>query len=317
MESKRPACGILFWRGKKGVFLRNFNRESGVVMHWRIARGVLTISGRPLVMGIVNVTPDSFSDGGRFASTEAALAHGVELVRQGADLLDIGGESTRPGAAPVPAEEELRRVLPVIEGLAERVAVPLSVDTSKAAVARRCLTAGARIVNDVTALRGDSALAEVVGAAGAGVILMHMQGTPATMQTAPRYDDAVADIGRFLETRLQWAADHGIAEERVVVDPGIGFGKTLIHNLEILSRLGELQRLGRPVCLGVSRKGFIGKILGRAIEERRAGSLAAVCLAVCRGAAQVLRVHDVQETRDAVTLLAAIKEHRTHEGAST
>ncbi len=257
-------------------------------------------------MGIVNVTPDSFSDGGKFASTQAAIAHGLDLIRQGADLLDIGGESTRPGAGPVPAEEELRRVLPVVETLSGKV--PVSVDTSKAEVARRCLAAGAAIVNDITALRGDPEMAETVR--GAGIILMHMQGTPATMQVDPRYGDVVAEIGAFLQARLQWAVDVGIAAERIVLDPGIGFGKTLAHNLEILARLDEFRRLGRPVCLGVSRKGFIGQVLGRPVEERQAGSLAAVCYAVCRSACQIVRVHDVRETRDAVALLAAIEEQR-------
>lgn len=281
-------------------------------MLWQLSDRVLPISRRPLVMGIVNVTPDSFSDGGQFASPEAAASHGVELVRQGAELLDIGGESTRPGSNPVPLEEELRRVLPVIERLVAQVTVPLSVDTSKAEVARRCLAAGAAIINDVTALQGDPEMVEAVH--DAGVILMHMQGTPATMQRNPRYEDVVADISRFLEARLQWAVDRGIAAERIVLDPGIGFGKTLTHNLEILARLEEFQRLGRPVCLGASRKGFIGRVLGRPVEARQAGSLAAACWAVCRGAVQVVRVHDVQETRDAVTLLAAIEEHRRNGG---
>jgi dihydropteroate synthase len=277
---------------------------------WHLPDRVLDLAPRPLVMGIVNVTPDSFSDGGQFASAEAAVAHGLELVRQGADLLDVGGESTRPGAAPVSPEEELRRVLPVVEALAGRAAVPLSVDTSKAEVARRCLRAGAHIVNDVTALAGDPAMPEVVRDHKAGVILMHMQGTPATMQLAPHYDDVVNDIARFLEERLQAAAAQGIGRQRVVVDPGIGFGKTGAHNLEILARLEELRRLGRPVCLGVSNKGFLARLLGRPVGERLAGSLAAVCYALRRRAAQVVRVHQVRETRDAVDLFAAIDAAR-------
>ncbi len=278
-------------------------------MHeWHLSDRILSIGRRPLVMGIVNVTPDSFSDGGRHFSWEAGVRHGLELIEQGADLLDIGGESTRPGAVPVPLEEELARVVPVVRELARHTAVPLSVDTSKAEVARQCLDAGARIVNDVTALAGDGNMAEVLRQTGAGVILMHMQGTPATMQIDPQYEEVVADVRRFLGERLQAAASLGIAAENMVLDPGIGFGKTLDHNLTLLARLDALQDLGRPVCLGVSRKGFLGKVLGRPIEERLAGALAAVSYAMARGAVQVVRVHDVRETKDAVTLFAALSE---------
>ncbi len=275
---------------------------------WHLPDRVLRLEGRALVMGIVNVTPDSFSDGGRFAATETAVAHALDLARQGADLLDVGGESTRPGAEPVSEDEELRRVLPVVRELAARTALPLSVDTSKAAVADACLAAGAHVINDVTALRGDPALAGVVAARRAGLVLMHMRGTPQTMQIDPRYDDVVAEVTRFLQERLQAAAAAGIEAARVVLDPGIGFGKTTEHNLELLARLGELRALGRPVLLGVSRKGFLGKVLGRGVEERLAGSLAATCHAVGCGTAQIVRVHDVRETRDAVTLLAAIAD---------
>jgi dihydropteroate synthase len=274
---------------------------------WHLPDRVLPIDDRPLVMGIVNVTPDSFSDGGRHATSAAAVAHALDLVRQGADLVDIGGESTRPGSQPVPAAEELRRVLPVVEALHGLTTVPLSIDTSKAEVAAACLAAGAHVVNDVTALRGDPRLAEVVRAAGAGVILMHMQGTPATMHLAPHYEDVIADVDRFFQERLQAAADVGIAGSRVVLDPGIGFGKTEAHNLELLAGLEAFQRHGRPVCLGASRKGFLGRVLGRPVEYRLAGSLAAVCYAVGRDAAQVVRVHDVEATRDAVTLFAAVR----------
>jgi dihydropteroate synthase len=260
-----------------------------------------------LVMGIVNVTPDSFSDGGRFAEPGAAVAHGLELVGQGADLLDVGGESTRPGSQPVPLEEELRRVVPVVSELAARAGVPISVDTSKAEVARQSLEAGAHVINDVTALLGDPDMAAVVRDFRAGVVLMHMQGTPATMQQAPTYADVVAEVTAFLQARLQAALDVGIAAEQVALDPGIGFGKTAGHNLELLDRLAELERLGRPVCLGVSRKGFLGRLLVRPTEQRLAGSLAAVCFALGRGAAQVLRVHDVAETRDAVIVYRALE----------
>ncbi len=278
-------------------------------MHeWHLPDRVLRLTGRALVMGIVNVTPDSFSDGGRFASTEAAVAHGLALIEQGADLLDVGGESSRPGAEAVPLEEELRRVLPVVRELAARTTVPLSVDTTKAAVADACLAVGAHIVNDITALRGDADMAGVAAARRAGVVLMHMRGTPQTMQAAPHYDDVVGEVRRFLEERLHAAAAAGIEAGRVVIDPGIGFGKTAAHNLELLARLGELLTLGRPLCLGVSRKGFLGKATGRTPEERLVASLAAACHAVVRGAAQIVRVHDVRETRDAVTILAAIRE---------
>ena len=274
---------------------------------WQLRDRVLTPGARPLVMGIVNVTPDSFSDGGLHATTPAAVAHGLELVRQGADLLDVGGESTRPGSAPVSLDEELRRVVPVVRELALRCDVPLSVDTSKAEVARQCLEAGAHIVNDVTALLGDADMAEVVRSFGAGAILMHMQGTPQTMQQNPTYDDVTRTVADFLESRLQALAVLGIARSRVVLDPGIGFGKTGEHNRQLLARLEELGQLGRPVCLGVSRKGFLGKITGRSLEKRLSASLAAVCFALARHAAQIFRVHDVAETRDAVEVFRALE----------
>jgi dihydropteroate synthase len=273
---------------------------------WHLPDRVLHLGPVPLVMGIVNVTPDSFSDGGQYFGTQSAVEHGLRLIQQGADLLDIGGESTRPGALPVSAEDELTRVLPVVKELAARTDVPVSVDTSKAEVARKCLEAGARIINDVTALRGDPAMPEVIRRAGAGVILMHMQGTPATMQDNPIYREVVADIRGFFEERLGAAAAAGIGPERIVLDPGIGFGKTAAHNANLLARLEDFQALGRPVCLGVSRKGFLGKLLGRPVEERLAGSLAAVCFAMSRRAAQIVRVHDVQATRDAVTVFRVL-----------
>ena len=276
---------------------------------WHVRDRVLYPGRTVLVMGIVNVTPDSFSDGGRYAAAEAAVAHGLDLVRQGADLLDIGGESTRPGAEPVPLDEELHRILPVVRELAAHTDVPLSIDTYKAETARQALAAGAHIVNDVTAL-GDPDMAEVVRSSGAGLVLMHMRGTPQTMQANPVYDDVAADVARFLEARLQAAADVGIAGRRVVLDPGVGFGKTAEHNLELLARLAELRRLGRPVCLGVSRKGFMGRLLGRSAEERLAASLAAACFALAAGAAQIVRVHDVAPTRDAVRLFRALQERQ-------
>src|SRR5262245_38122693 len=250
-----------------------------MTLAWQLRDRTLEIT-RPLVMGIVNVTPDSFSDGGTFLDPARAVAHGLELVRQGADLLDVGGESSRPGSAPIPADEELARVLPVVEGLVAHTAVPVSVDTTKAAVADRVLAAGAHIINDITALTGDDGMAEAVRRRGAGLVLMHMQGTPQTMQDNPVYEDVVREVREYLQARLQAAADLGIAGVRVVFDPGIGFGKTVEHNLRLLAHLDELGGLGRPVCLGVSRKGFLGKLLGRDVQSRLAGSLDVACHAL-------------------------------------
>jgi dihydropteroate synthase len=275
-------------------------------MQWHLRDRILTFEKRALVMGILNVTPDSFSDGGLYAATDAAVARGLEMAGQGADIIDVGGESTRPDAKPVASDEELARVLPVLDGLARQTSVLLSIDTSKAAVAEACLAAGAHIVNDVTALTGDPRMLEVARVANAGVILMHMQGTPATMQIAPHYDDVVKDISQYLLQRLQDVTARGLALERIALDPGVGFGKTHEHNLEIVARLTELQHLGRPVCLGASRKGFIGKVTGRPLGERTAGSVAVVCHALAHGAAQIVRVHDVAQTRDAVLLFEAL-----------
>ncbi len=257
----------------------------------------------PKLMGVVNVTPDSFSDGGRYLDADAAIGHGLELVRDGADVLDVGGESTRPGAEPVDAEEELRRVLPVVEGLASTAAV--SIDTSKAAVAEAAVEAGASIVNDVTALRGDPEMAALCAEREVGVVLMHMPGNPRTMQDDPRYDDVVDDVRAFLAERLEHALSQGIAEEEIWLDPGIGFGKTLEHNLELLRRLGEMRGLGRPLVIGTSRKSFIGAVDGSAVEDRIGGTIASSVLAVAEGA-DVLRVHDVAEMSQAVRVAEAV-----------
>jgi dihydropteroate synthase len=257
----------------------------------------------PIVMGVVNVTPDSFSDGGAWLDPDAAIAHGHELVAQGAAILDIGGESTRPGAEPVTAGEELRRVVPVLEGLAGAGA-RLSIDTSKAAVAAAALDAGATVVNDVTALRGDPAMAALVAERGCDVCLMHMLGEPRTMQRDPRYDDVVDDVKVFLAQRLELAVAAGIAEEHVWLDPGIGFGKTIDHNLELLARLDEIVALGRPVVVGTSRKSFLGIITGRGAGERVPGTIATNVLALARGA-RIFRVHDVAQARDALLVAAA------------
>jgi len=257
----------------------------------------------PRLMGVVNVTPDSFSDGGLYLDADAAIAHGKELARDGAEILDVGGESTRPGADEVSAAEELARTEPVVAGLAE--AATVSIDTSKVAVAEAALDAGASIVNDVTALRGDPQIGGLCAERGVGLVLMHMQGTPRTMQENPAYDDVVDDVKAFLAERLGVAVAAGVAEERVWLDPGIGFGKTLEHNLELLRRLGELRELGRPLVVGTSRKSFIGKIDGSGVGERLGGTIASSVLAAAEGAG-VLRVHDLAEVAQAVKVSAAI-----------
>jgi dihydropteroate synthase len=260
---------------------------------------------RTWVMGIVNVTPDSFSDGGRHASTALALAHAHRLIADGADILDIGGESTRPGAAEVSEQEELDRVLPVIEGL-RGSHVPLSIDTWKPGVMRAALAAGVSMVNDVNALQAEGAL-EAVACTDAAVCLMHKQGTPQTMQQQPHYADVVVEVSAFLRTRIAAAEQVGIACERIVIDPGFGFGKTLAHNLALLRGLPALGGLGVPVLAGLSRKSMLGAITGRGVEERLAASVAAALLAVQRGAA-IVRVHDVRETVDALKILNALNE---------
>jgi dihydropteroate synthase len=257
------------------------------------------------VMGIVNVTPDSFSDGGLYLDPAAAIAHGLELERVGAAILDIGGESTRPGAPPVSAGDELHRVLPVLEGLVSAgVGARLSIDTSKATVAEAALRSGATLVNDVTALRGDPRMVGIVADARAGCCLMHMLGDPRTMQRDPRYEDVVSEVKGFLEARMAFAIAQGVSEQRIMLDPGIGFGKTLQHNLELLRRLDELVGLGRPVVIGTSRKSFLGRITGRALDERIAGTIATNVLAYERGA-RVFRVHDVGPVHDALSVAAA------------
>lgn len=279
-------------------------------MFWHFRQNRVDLLSRVRVMGIVNVTPDSFSDGGKYRSTELAIEHGLKLVEQGADFLDIGGESSRPGATPIPVEEELQRVIPVVEGLVAKTKIPISIDTTKAEVARQALAVGAQIINDITALRGDPLMPEVVRSSQAGVILMHMQGTPQTMQTDPQYEDVVAEVKGFLAESIEFAMGHGIGRERIVLDPGIGFGKTFEHNLELVQRLSELQSLTCPVLLGVSRKGMIGRMTGRPLEERLAGSLAVASVAVLQGGCQILRVHDVAETIDVVNVLSCFEQKR-------
>jgi dihydropteroate synthase len=269
------------------------------------------------IMGVVNVTPDSFSDGGRYLDTAVAIEHGLELDAEGAAILDVGGESTRPGAAPVSETEELRRVIPVIEGLiAGGTNAQISIDTYKSGVATRALASGATLVNDVTALRGDPEIAAVVAEANADCCLMHMLGDPRTMQQDPRYGDVVNEVKAFLEERMVFAIASGIAEERILLDPGIGFGKTVAHNLELLRRLGEFLDLGRPVVIGTSRKSFLGKITGREVDDRVAATVATNVLAYERGA-RVFRVHDVAPVHDALAVTAATVSARWTTPTST
>jgi dihydropteroate synthase len=261
------------------------------------------MNGEPQVMGVVNVTPDSFSDGGEFLDATAAIAHGRELLAEGADVLDIGGESTRPGAEAVSSEVELERVVPVIEGLAGGEK-QVSIDTSKAAVAAAAIDAGATIVNDVTAL-GDPEMAALCAEREVALILMHMHGKPRTMQEDPTYDDVVDDVKALLAERVERAVAAGVKEERIWVDPGIGFGKTVDHNLQLLRRLGELLTLGRPILVGTSRKSFLGKLSGAPVDQRLGGTIATCVLAVANGATAV-RVHDVAPVREALAIEAAI-----------
>ncbi len=260
----------------------------------------------PKVMGIVNVTPDSFSDGGRFSSTDKAIAHAHDLVAQGADILDIGGESTRPGATPVPLDEELNRVIPVIEGLAG-IGIPLSIDTYKPEVMREAIKAGVDIVNDVCALQEPQAL-EIVAASDVGVCLMHMQGRPQNMQQDPQYQDVVKEVYDFLQARLAAAEQAGIAKTRITLDPGFGFGKRTAHNLALLEGLSTLQKLGTPLLIGLSRKSVLGQVAGTDVNERLYASLAASVIAVMKGA-NIVRVHDVKATVEALKVASAVMQH--------
>jgi dihydropteroate synthase len=268
---------------------------------------------RTLVVGVLNVTPDSFSDGGKFLDVDCAVEHAREMAQAGADIIDIGGESTRPGATPVSAEEELRRVLPVAEQLADLV---VSIDTTKAVVAEKTLAAGARIVNDISALRFDPRMAEVIRDAGAGVVLMHMQGTPQTMQRDPQYKEVVTEVRSFLAERIAFAESRGLKKSQIAVDPGLGFGKTMEQNLQLLAHVSEFSSLGCAVLVGASRKSFIGKVLdlggfgqGREASERLWGTAATVAWAVAQGA-RVVRVHDVAEMTDVVRMVEAVKTAR-------
>lgn len=260
---------------------------------------------QPRVMGIVNVTPDSFSDGGKYAAEELAVQHGLALVAQGADILDIGGESTRPGATPVPLEEELRRVIPVVEALAARAGVPISVDTYKPEVMKAAIAAGASIINDVFALTEPGAL-EAVGASDVGVCLMHSQGTPQTMQIDPHYDDVVREVNDYLQARMAACEAHGIARNRIMLDPGFGFGKRSVHNIALFRELDSLCRIGQPVLVGLSRKSVLGQLTGNDVDARLHASLSAAVISAMKGA-RIVRVHDVKATVDALRIVTAVE----------
>ena len=259
-------------------------------------------------MGVVNITPDSFYDGGRYSLPEKAIGHALELVEQGADILDIGGESTRPNAIAVNEKDELDRVIPVLEGLSPHVTVPISIDTTKSRVAQLALDAGASIVNDVSALRQDPAMADVIAQSGAAVVLMHMQGTPQTMQHSPQYSDVCAEVLQFFEARIEIALRSGIARTNIILDPGFGFGKLVSHNLDLLRSLSSFVMLDCPLLVGLSRKGFIGNIVEKSVDHREWGTAAAIALAVDRGAT-IIRVHDVAMMIDVVKMAAALSPH--------
>ncbi len=268
---------------------------------------LIDCSARPLIMGVINVTPDSFYDGGRYFDAAAAVAHALQLVEEGADLLDIGAESTRPGADVVSEAEECRRAIPVVTAIAKAVRVPISIDTSKAVVAQAALDAGAVLVNDVTALREDGAMVDVLARTGAGIVLMHMNGTPRTMQQAPYYEDVVGEISDFFEERIRFATAHGIARRQIILDPGIGFGKLLQHNLTLIAELHRFRQYECPLLLGVSQKSFLGQLITRPVQDRQWATAAAVAMAVDRGAT-ILRVHDVRNMKDVVQVTTAINQ---------
>jgi dihydropteroate synthase len=270
---------------------------------------VIRFDAGPLIVGILNVTPDSFFDGGKYVDREAAVAHALAMAKSGADLLDIGAESSRPGSLPIDEAEEMRRLIPIVKAVCQAVSIPVSVDTTKASVARQALEAGAAIVNDISGLRFDRDMAAVVAETGAGLVLMHMQGTPRTMQRNPVYTDVVQDVKAFFAERIEVAVKASISTKQIILDPGIGFGKLLGHNLTLLARLRELTTFRRPLMVGVSRKSFIGQVLGRSVNDRLFGTAAAVAVAVAQGA-DLVRVHDVAEMKDVVGMVEAVEKAR-------
>jgi len=280
--------------------------------HLRLKDSILALGERTLLMGVINVTPDSFSDGGRFFEQDAALRQAQELIDAEVDLLDIGGESTRPFAEPVPVDSELRRVLPIIEGIRKISDIPISIDTVKAEVARQALAAGANIINDVTSLRADAEMVKLAAATGVPLILMHMQGSPQTMQVSPYYNALFSEIIAFLENRIQFATENGVEREQIVVDPGIGFGKTIAHNLMLVRELERFQALNRPILLGASRKRFIGAILNRPVEDREVGTAVIHSFAIA-GGVHLLRVHDVALHRQVALMGDALRNGHGHE----
>ena len=295
------------------ILCAHMKGPSTASIHWDCLGRRIAFDRRPLIMGILNVTPDSFSDGGQFVDPAAAIDRGLALIRDGADMVDVGGESTRPGAQPVAVAEELARVIPVIAELARQTDALISVDTVKSQVAEAAIRAGAHIVNDVSALEADPHMAQVAKDTQAGVVLMHRQGSPATMQVAPAYDDVVADIRAYLARRLDALAAFGLSPDALAIDPGIGFGKTAEHNIRLLASLATFRSLGRPLLVGLSRKRFLESMTGRPVNERLAGSLAALCWCIGQGA-DIMRVHDVKESRDAASVWHAFSREQQDHG---
>ena len=286
-----------------GQGLKEFNQRKGYLLE--IGQRVLDLSSRTHLMGVLNVTPDSFSDGGRFFKLEEAIKQGLKLAEEDADMIDIGGESTRPGSEPVTIEEELRRVIPVIEELTKMIQAPISIDTYKSRVAKEALDSGASMVNDISGSRFDPEMKKIIAEYDVPVVLMHIQGTPKNMQESPKYENLLEDIKSYLNQSISIAEEAGIGEDKIIIDPGIGFGKTLDDSLKILKNLREFKSLGRPVMVGVSRKSFIGKILDLPTDERLEGSLASMAVAIMNGA-NILRVHDVKESKRVAKLVDAI-----------
>lgn len=278
-------------------------------MIWEVKNRQIPLAGQPLLMGILNVTPDSFSDGGKHATVQAAVDFALKMVEQGAAILDIGGESTRPGSKPVSLEEERRRVLPVLESLSNKTQALMSIDTTKAALAREALQVGAHIINDISAMDFDPEMMGVAKESTCGLILMHTSGKPETMQVKPHYENAPREVKSYLSAKVDALQREGIRQERMVLDPGIGFGKTYEHNLALLASLRDFQEIGRPICLGVSRKKFLQSLLGRGVEDRLAGTLGVLAYCALRKTAQIFRVHDVWQAADLLRAMKALEEH--------